>query len=129
MTLLNMTIMKVKNSLIQQQLALLIPLILLLCACASPASAPPDSTVWCTYTITWKDGVTEDQKNQDRQQLQQSLSQAMPEGFIPKFDWSGDSSNLSLSTASSDTTIHKPPPGTRPPAGRVTFGTVQVNCP
>src|SRR5689334_5301904 len=100
MTLLNMTIMKVKNSLIQQQLALLIPIILLLCACASPASAPPDSTVWCTYTITWKDGVTEDQKNQDRAQLQQSLSQGMPEGYTPKFDWSGDSSNLSLSTAS-----------------------------
>ena len=124
----------------------LIPLAVLVWACppnpkttttskspkAKMLSTVDPGALWCTYTITWKPDITPEQRQQDKDALASSLVSGVP-GYTPVVgswtDVDANSSQVPLNFArAGDTTINKPPPGTRPPAGRVTYGIVTQTC-
>ncbi|HYJ37659.1 MAG TPA: hypothetical protein VEV87_03550 [Chitinophagaceae bacterium] len=114
--------------------------ILVSCGEASTAFPPPNPNAWCTYDVTFDKGTSPEEMEKQKE----ALNRAIKEGSKSTDDSIICESSLAWREVSatqwqaevtincyrvSDSSVVRPPAGTKPPAGRVASGTVtQSGC-
>ena len=111
------------------------------CAESNFAFPSPNPEVWCTFNVTFNKGTSPTDIEKDKTQLKDDVEQntkSSEEGItclatptwkkIDDYHWQLEITMNCF--RSSDTSAVRPPAGTKPPPGRLSYGTIEKSgCP